>query len=196
MSDHTSRLTVNEDVHRLSVPANRLLLHLLRDDLGLTGTREGCSVGVCGARSVLVNGILTPQDALEPEAPILHPESDQYAYFGRALALRSQTGMVDEGGGAHTVIRRARRPRWAPTRSTMPSARAYSTCRLRPSVCFQPLTMRAQGSVGASPSLADTRDPRAAPAIRARVARPAELRSAIRQRRSRTEPTAPGNRQY
>ena len=49
MSEHTLRLTVNGQSHRLSVPANRLLVHVLREDLGLTGTKEGCSVGVCGA---------------------------------------------------------------------------------------------------------------------------------------------------
>lgn len=38
------------------VPAERLLIDLLRDDLGLTGTKLGCGVGVCGACAVLVDG--------------------------------------------------------------------------------------------------------------------------------------------
>jgi len=58
VSEHTLKLTVNGQTHTVTIPANRLLLHLLRDDLGMTGTKEGCSVGVCGACSVLVNGQL------------------------------------------------------------------------------------------------------------------------------------------
>ena len=58
MSEHTLRLTVNGEPRSATVPANRLLVHLLREDLGLTGTKEGCSVGVCGACSVLVDGTL------------------------------------------------------------------------------------------------------------------------------------------
>ncbi|MGH2492106.1 MAG: (2Fe-2S)-binding protein [Candidatus Limnocylindria bacterium] len=42
----------------LEVRADRRLIDVLRDDLGLTGTKEGCSIGVCGACSVLVGGEL------------------------------------------------------------------------------------------------------------------------------------------
>jgi carbon-monoxide dehydrogenase small subunit len=58
VSEHNLRVTVNGQPRSATVPANRLLVHLLRDDLGLTGTKEGCSVGVCGACSVLVDGVL------------------------------------------------------------------------------------------------------------------------------------------
>jgi carbon-monoxide dehydrogenase small subunit len=47
---------LNGEAVEANVPAERLLIDLLRDDLGLTGTKEGCSVGVCGACSVLLDG--------------------------------------------------------------------------------------------------------------------------------------------
>lgn len=49
-------LRVNGKDHHLHLPPYRLLLDCLRNDLGLTGTKEGCGVGVCGACTVLVNG--------------------------------------------------------------------------------------------------------------------------------------------
>jgi aerobic carbon-monoxide dehydrogenase small subunit len=49
-------LTVNGVPHDLEVAPRRLLIDLLRYDLGLTGTKEGCSIGVCGACTVLLDG--------------------------------------------------------------------------------------------------------------------------------------------
>ena len=49
-------LKVNGTEHELEVPARRLLVDCLRYDIGLTGTKEGCSVGVCGACAVLIDG--------------------------------------------------------------------------------------------------------------------------------------------
>ena len=50
------RLTINGTEHQLEIPARRLLVDCLRYDLGLTGTKEGCSVGVCGSCTVLIDG--------------------------------------------------------------------------------------------------------------------------------------------
>lgn len=51
-------LNVNGQEHEVEVEPNRLLLQVLRDTIGLTGTKEGCSIGVCGACSVIVDGRL------------------------------------------------------------------------------------------------------------------------------------------
>ena len=58
MDQHVS-FKVNGTEHELDVPARRLLVDCLRYDLGLTGTKEGCSVGVCGACTVLIDGAMT-----------------------------------------------------------------------------------------------------------------------------------------
>jgi aerobic-type carbon monoxide dehydrogenase small subunit (CoxS/CutS family) len=44
----------------VDAPSDRSLLSVLRDDLGLTGTKYGCGEGACGACTVLVDGAATP----------------------------------------------------------------------------------------------------------------------------------------
>ncbi len=58
MSEHHLRFSLNGVEREAKVPADRSLVELLRDDLGLTGTKEGCGIGVCGACSVLIDGQL------------------------------------------------------------------------------------------------------------------------------------------
>ncbi len=50
------RVTVNGDVENLQVPPNLTLLHMLREELSLTGTKNGCEAGECGACTVLLDG--------------------------------------------------------------------------------------------------------------------------------------------
>lgn len=50
------QLTVNGDLHHVQIEPAETLLHVLREKLGLTGTKEGCGEGDCGACTILVNG--------------------------------------------------------------------------------------------------------------------------------------------
>jgi carbon-monoxide dehydrogenase small subunit len=50
------RVTVNGGLYERDVSDHRTLLHFLREDLGLTGTKEGCGAGECGACSVILDG--------------------------------------------------------------------------------------------------------------------------------------------
>ena len=56
MTIHTITLTVNGETEIVDVPAHWTLLQMLRDKIGLTGTKNGCAGGECGACTVLLNG--------------------------------------------------------------------------------------------------------------------------------------------
>jgi carbon-monoxide dehydrogenase small subunit len=49
-------ITVNGTPYKLSVKPWATLLEVIREDLGLTGTKEGCAVGECGACTIIMNG--------------------------------------------------------------------------------------------------------------------------------------------
>lgn len=57
MSRVSITLTVNDHVYDLEVEPHRTLLDVLRNDLGLTGTKENCREGECGVCTVLVDGL-------------------------------------------------------------------------------------------------------------------------------------------
>src|ERR1700742_4392751 len=50
------QVTVNGEAHASEVPARMLLVHYLRDELGLTGTHVGCDTSNCGACTCLIDG--------------------------------------------------------------------------------------------------------------------------------------------
>ena len=47
---------VNGESHEIVAPVNKTLLEILREDLGLTGTKHGCELGECGTCTVLIDG--------------------------------------------------------------------------------------------------------------------------------------------
>ncbi len=68
--NHNISLTVNGDRYDIAVPSHYTLLRVLREQLVLTGTKNGCEAGECGACTVLMNG--------EPvnSCMVLAPEAD------------------------------------------------------------------------------------------------------------------------
>ena len=52
-------VTINGTKHEATVPSRQLLVHFIRDSLGLKGTHIGCDTGSCGACTVIVDGKLT-----------------------------------------------------------------------------------------------------------------------------------------
>jgi carbon-monoxide dehydrogenase small subunit len=56
MAYHKITVTINGSIEALDVPSNMTLLGLLRDRLALTGTKNGCTAGECGACTVLLDG--------------------------------------------------------------------------------------------------------------------------------------------
>ena len=53
---HSINLKINGEPYEVSVKPNTTLLDLLRDEIGLTGTKKGCDTGQCGACTVLLDG--------------------------------------------------------------------------------------------------------------------------------------------
>lgn len=105
-------LIVNGEDYHLMIPPNRILLDLLREDLELTGTKEGCGLGKCGACTVLLDGrpvhaclILALQadgcrvDTIEGMADIatkaLHPIQEAFVEKGAIQCGFCTPGMIN-----------------------------------------------------------------------------------------------------
>lgn len=54
--NHRIKLTVNGESYELLVPSHRTLVKVIRDDIGLTGTKIGCGTGDCGSCTIIMNG--------------------------------------------------------------------------------------------------------------------------------------------
>ena len=105
------RLVVNGTSHEVEVPTYRTLLDCLRNDLGLTGSKEGCGVGVCGACTVLLDGkmisscialavfadgraVTTVEGIAEDER--LHPVQQAFVDAGTPGQIVSAKALLDE----------------------------------------------------------------------------------------------------
>jgi carbon-monoxide dehydrogenase small subunit len=56
MGFHRIDLTINGELEQVDIPANMTLMDMLREVLVLTGTKNGCAAGECGACTVMMNG--------------------------------------------------------------------------------------------------------------------------------------------
>lgn len=89
---------VNGAMIAVQVPATRTLLEMLRRDLSLTGAKEGCGKGECGACTVLLNG--EPINSCLKIAATLLPTDEVVTIEGLAddsLMKRVQQAYVDSG---------------------------------------------------------------------------------------------------
>lgn len=92
MSRHHVRFELNGESREIEVEADRLLLDLLRADIGLAGTKEGCRVGICGTCTVMVDG--------KPVSSCLYP-----AVYADGHAVRTIEGIAR--GDELTPLQRA-----------------------------------------------------------------------------------------
>ena len=116
---------VNGERVEVAFPPQKTLLELLREELGLTGTKHGCELGECGTCTVLVDGtpILSclalaisyadrPIETIEgmAQGAVLHPLQDAFADLGAAqclVELAERGRPPRQGTGSRTRTRTA-----------------------------------------------------------------------------------------
>jgi carbon-monoxide dehydrogenase small subunit len=92
------RFFVNGDAVEVDVPGMRRLLDVLREDLALTGTKEGCGEGECGACSVLLDGAVVDA-CLVPICQVDGTSVRTVEGLGSAEELNDlQTAFLETGG--------------------------------------------------------------------------------------------------
>lgn len=94
----TMRLTINGKLRTINAHPMKRLLDALREDCALTGTKEGCGEGECGACTVLFDGV--PVDSCL--VPLAHAEGRKVMTIEGAAATRAgkalQNAFVEKGG--------------------------------------------------------------------------------------------------
>jgi carbon-monoxide dehydrogenase small subunit len=133
------RFTVNQVSREVDVPGARRLLDVLREDLGLAGTKEGCGEGECGACSVfvgdrLVNSCLIPVAQVDGESIVTIEGlaarggsvlQDAFIRFGAAQCGICTPGMLL----AAQALVEARAGQETPSRDEIREALAGNLCR-------------------------------------------------------------------
>jgi aerobic-type carbon monoxide dehydrogenase small subunit (CoxS/CutS family) len=89
------RLTLNGKPRRIDVHPMKRLLDVLREDCGLTGTKEGCGEGECGACTILVDGVPV-NSCLVPAAQVEGTRVTSIEGLGGRHPL--QQAFVEQGG--------------------------------------------------------------------------------------------------
>jgi aerobic carbon-monoxide dehydrogenase small subunit len=97
------RFVLNGDPVEVEAPGMRRLLDLLREDLGLTGTKEGCGEGECGACSVLLDGAVV-DSCLVPVCQVDGSSVQTVEGLARVTQLNSLQQAFLETGGAQCGI--------------------------------------------------------------------------------------------
>ena len=99
----TYQLTVNGVATEVEAPGMRRLLDVLREDLGLTGTKEGCGEGECGACSVVVDGAVVDA-CLVPLCQVNGAQVDTVEGLADDTGLNTLQAAFLETGGAQCGI--------------------------------------------------------------------------------------------